>query len=182
MPFSYLYQPYISSDKCDYIHNGTVLMYSHDHISNLGHTLNDIMNVWVMLWLENIARISKDINFLNIDSFSLGNNHYDKTNIFFTTYYQNFNDILKGIDFHKKTLCIQKLLIQPTPPKYFVWDGMIILIIILIVIIFLVVIITITIIVIFVCVCVLTYHHHHHHHYHHHCRHHHHYHHYIRLE
>ena len=37
--------------KCDHILEGTVLLYSHDNIRNMGHTMNDIMNVWVMLWL-----------------------------------------------------------------------------------------------------------------------------------
>ena len=37
--------------KCDNILEGTVLLYSHDNLRNMGHTMNDIMNVWVMLWL-----------------------------------------------------------------------------------------------------------------------------------
>eukprot|EP01034_Spumella_vulgaris_P037705 gene37705-46518_t len=36
--------------------DGTVLLYSHDYLINLGHTLNDMMNVWLMLWLTNNAQ------------------------------------------------------------------------------------------------------------------------------
>jgi hypothetical protein len=35
--------------------NETVLLYSHDNIRNLAHTLNDLMNVWLMLWLSGSA-------------------------------------------------------------------------------------------------------------------------------
>eukprot|EP01034_Spumella_vulgaris_P035950 gene35950-44331_t len=39
---------------------------------NLGHTLNDVFNVWVMLWLSGEARGAKSgMNMLNVDSFKL---------------------------------------------------------------------------------------------------------------
>ena len=122
-PFPHLYSPQLSSKNCDYVHNGTVLLYSHDDIRNLGHTLNDIMNVWVMLWLGKVGTVSNQLNLLNIDSFKLGHNWLDKPNVFFNIYRHNFNQILKGVDFKDKTLCVQKLLIQPIPPRFFIWES-----------------------------------------------------------
>lgn len=122
-PFSHLYSSQISSKRCDYVHNGTVLMFSHDDIRNLGHTLNDIMNVWIMLWMDGVARDSHSLNMLNIDSFKLGHNFDDEPNVFFLPYKKNFNSIMKGIDFGASTLCVQKLLIQPLPPRFFIWES-----------------------------------------------------------
>lgn len=122
-PFPHLFSPRLSSSRCDYIHNGTVLLYSHDDIRNLGHTLNDIMNVWVMLWLSGIARHSEAINILNVDSFKLGHNWQDQPNGFFNIYRRNFHEILKGVDFKDKTLCIQKVVFQPIPPRFFIWES-----------------------------------------------------------
>jgi len=39
---------------------------------NLGHTLNDIFNVWMMLWLEGLAPYARQVDLLNVDSFKLG--------------------------------------------------------------------------------------------------------------
>lgn len=122
-PFKHLYTPQVSSQQCDYVHNGTVLMFSHDDIRNLGHTLNDIMNVWVMLWMDGLARDSHLINMLNIDSFKLGHNFDDQPNAFFLPYTKNLNSILKGFDFGTSTLCVQRLLVQPLPPRFFIWES-----------------------------------------------------------
>jgi hypothetical protein len=102
----------------------TVLLYSHDDISNLGHTMNDILNVWTMMWISGIARHSKSIVFLNADSFKLGHNHHDDlTCPFYATYNYTFQKMLKGADFKDSSVCIQRLLLQPTPPKFFIWDS-----------------------------------------------------------
>ena len=85
------------------------------------------MNVWVMLWMAGVARHSKQITFLNVDSFNLGHNFHDggpndaKTSHFYETYIHNFHTILKGIDFGKSTVCMQRVMMQPSPPKFFVW-------------------------------------------------------------
>ena len=67
----------LPTQRCDYVINGTVLLYSHDDIRNLGHTMNDIMNVYLLRWLHRIGRHSNQITFLNVDSFNLGHNHHD---------------------------------------------------------------------------------------------------------
>jgi hypothetical protein len=122
-PFPHLYSPQLSQQHCDYFYNGTLLMYSHDDIRNLGHTLNDVMNVWVMLWMSGIARHAKSVDMLNIDSFKLGHNFDDQPNSFFSTYRQSMHEIFKGVDFQGKTLCAKKLLVQPTPPRFFIWES-----------------------------------------------------------
>jgi hypothetical protein len=122
-PFAHLYSPQVSSVQCDYVHNGTLLMFSHDDIRNLGHTLNDIMNVWIMMWLDGVARDSHNLNMLNIDSFKLGHNFDDEPNVFFLPYKKNLKSILKGADFGTATLCAQKILVQPLPPRFFIWES-----------------------------------------------------------
>ncbi len=122
-PFPHLYSPQLSSKRCDVVYNGTLLMYSHDDIRNLGHTLNDIMNVWVMLWMSGLAKHAKSVDMINIDSFKLGHNFDDKPNHFFSTYRKSMHEIFRGIDFQGKTLCAKKLLVQPTPPRFFIWES-----------------------------------------------------------
>mmetsp|Transcript_6302 Transcript_6302/g.10503 ORF Transcript_6302/g.10503 Transcript_6302/m.10503 type:complete len:664 (+) Transcript_6302:51-2042(+) len=122
-PFSHLYTPRVSSQQCDYTHNGTLLMFSHDDIRNLGHTLNDIFNVWIMMWMDGYARYSHQLNMLNIDSFKLGHNFDDQPNTFFLPYTKNLRSIMKGLDFGGKTLCVQRLLVQPLPPRFFIWES-----------------------------------------------------------
>jgi hypothetical protein len=57
--------------------NETVLVYGHDDIKNLGHSMSDFMNVWAMLWISGLAAYSKDIVFLNMDAIRMGHNYYD---------------------------------------------------------------------------------------------------------
>ncbi len=104
--------------------NGTVLLYSHDDIRNLGHTMNDIMNVFLLRWLHRIARHSDRVTFLNVDSFNLGHNHHDTiSNPFYTTYNKTFDVMVRGRDFGARTLCLQNVIMQSSPPKFFVWDS-----------------------------------------------------------
>ena len=122
-PFQHLYSNQISTKQCDYIYNNTLILYSHDDIRNLGHTLNDIMNVWIMLWLAGTARDASTIDMLNIDSFKLGHNFNDQPNSFFLPYIKTLQSILKGADFGTDTVCIKNLLIQPLPPRFFIWES-----------------------------------------------------------
>lgn len=122
-PFPHLFSSKLAQRRCDVVYNGTLLLYSHDDIRNVGHTMNDIMNVWVMLWLENLARSARSIEMLNVDSFKLGHNFDDQPNRLFHTYLKSLRSILKGTDLAGKTVCVKKLLIQPTPPRFFVWES-----------------------------------------------------------
>lgn len=124
LKFEHLYSSALPTQKCDYVINGTVLLYSHDDIRNLGHTMNDIMNVYLLRWLHRIARHSNRITFLNIDSFNLGHNHYDTiSNPFYSMYNRTFDLMVRGRDFGTKTLCMQNVIMQSSPPKFFVWDS-----------------------------------------------------------
>ena len=126
LPFPHLFSPTLgakSSLRCDYVINGTTLLFSHDDIRNAGHFMQDIMNVWVMLWLAGAAREAQDMTFLNVDSFHLGHNFHDEPNHFFETYKRAFGAVIKGSSFGKKKVCLQRALVQPTPPRFFVRDG-----------------------------------------------------------
>lgn len=91
--------------------------------------MNDIMNVWMMLWHAGVARYSHEMTFLNVDSFNLGHNHHDggprgaDTCVFYETYRKNYHAFLKGASFGSSTVCIQRVLMQPSPPKFFVWGN-----------------------------------------------------------
>lgn len=63
--------------RCDYVIDETVVVYGHDDIRNLGHSMSDFMNVWAMLWLSGLTKYSKDILFLNMDAIRMGHNYYD---------------------------------------------------------------------------------------------------------
>lgn len=122
-PFPHLFSTSLSAQRCDVVYNGTLLLFSHDDIRNVGHTMNDIMNVWVMLWLARAARSARRLDLLNIDSFKLGHNFDDEPNRFFSTYLKSLRGILKGSDLAGRTLCVKELLLQPTPPRFFVWES-----------------------------------------------------------
>eukprot|EP01041_Mallomonas_annulata_P010209 gene10210-21281_t len=72
-----------STSTCDYVFPETVIIYSHDELRNIGHTMQDLMNVWLMTVLAGQSETAKDISFINLDALRLYNNHNDETNEFF---------------------------------------------------------------------------------------------------
>jgi hypothetical protein len=111
---------------CDYVINGTVILYSHDDIRNLAHTMNDIMNIWQLLWLHNLASAAAEVTLLSIDSFALGYNFEDRIDSeFFRVYRKTFRSVLSGKrDFgESSTLCLQRVIMQPSPPTLYTWDS-----------------------------------------------------------
>jgi hypothetical protein len=98
-------------------------MFSHDDFSNIGHTMNDWQNVWLMMYMNNRARYFNSTWFLNIDALKLGHSYQDKIGKFHEVYQHDFKGILRGADFKGSTVCFQRLLIQPVPPKFFVWGS-----------------------------------------------------------
>ena len=115
----------VESD-CDEVIPGTTLLYSHDNIRNLALTMNDFMNVWLLLWLEGIAKDVNEINFLTIDSMKQYNDFDDLVNSFFVLYQKSFKRILRSMDFRqkasKKKICFERLITQSLPSRGFVWD------------------------------------------------------------
>ena len=99
----------MDNNRCDNILNGTIILFSHDNIRNMGHTMNDILNVWLMLWLDYQASYIHNLSLLTIDALKLYNSFDDIINQFFTTYQKSFSHIYQGSSFHKKTLCIGNL-------------------------------------------------------------------------
>jgi hypothetical protein len=113
-----------SRDTCDYVIDDTVLLFSHDNVRNMAHTLNDVLNVWLMLWLDGKAGSVSEIPLLTIDALKMYNNFDDTVNQYFTTYVRNFATILRGTDFGPTgTLCLRRVLTQPLPARGFVWEN-----------------------------------------------------------
>jgi hypothetical protein len=53
------YKPDIEGQNdavCDYMFREPVIVYSHDNIKHLGHTMNDMLNIWTVLWLSQHAK------------------------------------------------------------------------------------------------------------------------------
>lgn len=113
-----------SRDTCDYVIDDTVLLFSHDNVRNMAHTMNDVMNVWLMLWLDGKAGNVSQIPLLSIDALKMYNNFDDAVNQYFTTYVRNFATILRGTDYGPTgTLCLRRVLTQPLPARGFVWEN-----------------------------------------------------------
>jgi hypothetical protein len=123
-------------ETCDVFIPGITLLYSHDNIRNMGHTWQDITNVWLMLWLEKLAQVSETtVQFLTIDALRQYNYFDDVVNEFYffyqnhfanisspKTYWSNPNDYNPG---KKRTdrVCFEQLITQPLPARGFVWDS-----------------------------------------------------------
>ena len=111
--------------RCSYVIPEPVLAFSHDDLRNLGHSMSDIMNVWLMLWLTGLTAHSHEVTFLNIDSFRGGHNFDDDLFDFGLHYEKTFARVLKASDFahDNGTVCFKKLVVQPKPLILFTWDG-----------------------------------------------------------
>lgn len=125
LKWSHLFSTQLQASRsCDYVINGTTFVYSHDDVKNVGHTLNDVMNVWTLLWLTGTARFQDEITLLNIDAFNLGHNLNDNVeNPFYTLYRKSFYAMLPGVAFGDKTVCLQRGVFQSQPQKMFIWDS-----------------------------------------------------------
>ena len=125
--FQFKHMMSMSVDKevvshCDYYINGTALIFSHDHILNLGHTQQDYMNVFLMLWMDSKGLYSQDIPLITIDGMRLYNSREDLVTSFYEHYSRTFSRIYRANDFNGKRVCIDRIITQPIPPKLFVWD------------------------------------------------------------
>lgn len=111
-----------TGDVCDVVIPEPVFVYSHDELRNLGHTMQDLMNVWLMFAIGGQMASTKDVSLLNVDAMRLYNNHDDRPSAFFRHHELRFKRILKAADFADKTVCFKRLLFQPRPVVGFVWD------------------------------------------------------------
>lgn len=110
--------------KCDVHIPGTTVLYSHDNIRNLCHTWNDWLNVWLLLWLENLAEKPHSVNFLTVDSMKQYNDFDDLVNDFFSPYHV-FKQILRGAEYRQRgqRVCFDSLITQSLPSRGFVWEN-----------------------------------------------------------
>jgi len=113
--------------RCDYVMNETVLVYGHDDIGNLGHSMSDFMNVWTMLWLAGLGNYANDVTFLNTDAIRQGHNYHDDLGKFSRHYELQFHHLLKARDFtedrSRQRVCVKRLLFMPRPVLLYTWDG-----------------------------------------------------------
>jgi len=70
--------------------------------------MNDILNVWLMLWLDYQASNMHNLSLLTIDALKLYKSFDDIINQFFSTYQKSFSHIYQGSLFDNQTLCIGK--------------------------------------------------------------------------
>lgn len=79
-----MYRPTVSpsATKCSHVIDETILVYGHDDIKNLGHSMSDFMNVWTMLWLAGLGDYAHDIAFFNMDAIRMGHNYHDDLGTF----------------------------------------------------------------------------------------------------
>jgi len=92
----------------------------------LGHSMNDFMNVWAMMWLSSTGEYASDMSFLNIDAIRMGHNYHDELGAFGRHYELEFARVLKATDFferNKPRVCFKRLIMQPRPLVLFTWDG-----------------------------------------------------------
>ncbi len=111
--------------------------------------LQDIMNVWLMMWLFDgrINQVSKEqVVLLHIDGMLNRHKFYgDKMNLFFETYTRNLKGVITANSLGNATLCAENVIFQPngtnpficshphvltnsfiyslSDPKFFVWDS-----------------------------------------------------------
>lgn len=74
-------------------------------------------------YYECVARYASYRTLVNIDSFLLGHNFNDQLNDFCTAYNMIFHKILNGSSINEGNLCLQRAIIQPSHPTFFVRDG-----------------------------------------------------------
>jgi hypothetical protein len=121
-----MYGPVINSSSatCDYTFTNPVLLYSHDEVHNLGHTISDFMNVFAMLWLSGLGPHAHSVSFFNVDAIREGAAYKDETTAFFKHYELSFKEILKASQFGPNAkLCFKQLVFMPRPLLLFTWDG-----------------------------------------------------------
>ena len=103
--------------------NETVVAYSHDNIRSFSHMFSDYLNVQSLLWLSNTSTHSKDVTFLNIDSFRMQPFFGDQPNEYFSHYKKIFKRLVRAIDFGSKKICFKHLIMQSKPEILFTMDG-----------------------------------------------------------
>jgi hypothetical protein len=110
------------SKTCDVVVPGKTILYSHDNLRNMGHTWSDWLNVWLLLWLENLADKRSEINLVTVDSLRRYNDFDDLVNGFFAVY-RGFKSIRRGHDFNGQRVCFEELITQSLPSRGFVWEN-----------------------------------------------------------
>ena len=94
--------------RCDVVLNETLVLYSHDEIGiaegNLGHFMNDALNVHLVLLLSGEARHSRDnAVLLNVDGLRTELFSGDQENHFFSHHWKGFKGVWNGLQFESES-------------------------------------------------------------------------------
>lgn len=102
---------------CDYVIENDVLLYSHFDSRNLGATMNDMLNVWSILWLTGLSESSRNVWLLNADALRPDRPSFNDVIGSMALHYTNFfKGLLRVSGFEPaSTVCIRRLIMQPRP-------------------------------------------------------------------
>ena len=100
--------------QCDMQYDGTVILYSHYDIRVLAAVMNDLMNIWTMLWLTGNSEVTRKLGFMNVDALRPERpNGGDDLHNYQDLYERIFQRVMRASDFEGKTLCVKRLIMQP---------------------------------------------------------------------
>ncbi|RYG69101.1 glycosyltransferase family 61 protein [archaeon] len=133
--------------QCTTYANDTVYMLSNDDIFNLGHYMNDVMNVWMQIVMTEQVGTSSSASstspsatakvLLNIDGLRAGGpagghphrlmvpSAPDSHGPYAPAYYQSWfrGKVTKAVDYKPNKVCFRKLVTLPTPGVPWFWND-----------------------------------------------------------
>ena len=124
---------WMQSDECDIIETTPTFLTSNDDIFNLGHYINDVMDVWTMIMIS--GRNSKQSNLLNFDGWRqdgpasgakhrlMLSNDPDQHGPFSKFYESWFANLTKAKDYGKKRVCYSEIFVPYSPGMSWYWYG-----------------------------------------------------------
>eukprot|EP01038_Epipyxis_sp_PR26KG_P009462 gene9462-12748_t len=124
---------YNLSSHCDYIETRPTFVLSNDDIFNLGHYINDVMNIWNMIVIAN--KDSKQSLLINIDGLRAGgpagggahrlmvSSSPDSHGPYINYYYSWFDEVKKGIEYKNKKVCFKNIYFPPVPGIAWFWND-----------------------------------------------------------
>ena len=123
---------WMENEECDVIETSPTFLTSNDDIFNLAHYMNDVMDMWTMIFLS--KRNSKHCNLLNFDGFRAwgpGSTTRHRLMLsddpdnhgYFIAYYKSwFKNIYKAKDYGNKRVCYKELYLPIDPGLSLYWS------------------------------------------------------------
>jgi hypothetical protein len=120
-------------EGCEVVENRPTFVVSNDDIYNLGHYYNDVMGVWSMVVLANVA--PKEALLVNMDGLRRGGpagvgthrimvpGNPDEHGPFIGYFNSWFGEVKKTRDYGSKKVCFRNLYLPPTPGVPWFWND-----------------------------------------------------------